>query len=84
MIDLTILPGLLEEAAETLRTSQTLHDENFDELSYALDLALTALYRSNMTRTDSRAPALPMRAKLTLVASRETPSMRAPSAGSLA
>lgn len=84
MTDLTILPGLLEEAAETLRALNTPRDETFEELSYALDLALTALYRFNMTHAQSRARALPTRARLMLVASRQTPSMRAPSAGSLA
>jgi hypothetical protein len=70
MTDLAILPGLLEEAAADLRTSRAPHDETFEELSYALDLALTALYRFNMSQAPARRRTASAPPRLVLAASR--------------
>jgi hypothetical protein len=45
MASLTELPALLEEAAEVLRLSRAPRDETFEELTYAVDLTIAALYR---------------------------------------
>ena len=89
MANLTELPDLLEEAAEILRTSRAPRDETFEELAYALDLTLAALYRfhaESQARELVCGPmAMPRRApSLVLVASREAPSRRGPSAKSRA
>lgn len=70
MTDLAILPGLLEEAAAGLRASRAPRDENFEELSYALDLTLAALYRFNMSQPQNGVRPAAMASRLVLVASR--------------
>jgi hypothetical protein len=86
MANLTELPGLLEEAAEHLRASRAPRDETFEELCFAVDLALAALYRfhaESQAREIIRGPAgMGARPSLMLVASRETPSRPGPSAKS--
>ena len=87
MASMVNLPRTLEQAAAQLRVSSAPRDESFEELSYAIDLALAAAYRFNAESLD-RAPthgvaaAMSKRPSLVLVASRETPSRRGPSAGS--
>lgn len=87
MASLSELPGLLEEAAEHLRVSRAPRDETFEELCFAVDLTLAALYRFH---AESRArelvyePAVRRAPALMLVASREGPSRPAPSAKSRA
>lgn len=89
MASLTELPALLEEAAEHLRASRAPRDETFDELSYAVDLTIAALYRfhaESLAREMVRGPA-PIRQRapaLVLVSSREVVSRRGPSAKSRA
>lgn len=70
MDELAILPRLLEQAAENLRVSRAPRDEDFEELSYALDLTLAALYRFNASRAYAAAPRVTAPVKLVLVASR--------------
>lgn len=70
MTDLAILPGLIEEAAEDLRTSHAPRDESYEELSYALDLTLAALYRFNMSHPQNAVRNAAMASRLVLVASR--------------
>lgn len=87
MASLSELPGLLEEAAKHLRVSSAPRDETFEELCYAVDLALAALYRfhaETQAREIIREPVMQRTPALILVASREGPSRPAPSAKSRA
>ena len=70
MTDLAILPGLLEEAADDLRTSHAPRDESFEELSFALDLTLAALYRFNMSHSKNVVRSASIASRLVLVANR--------------
>lgn len=89
MHSLAELPDLLEEAAELLRLSRAPRDETFEELVYAVDLTLAALYRfhaESQARELVRGPTTKSRPapSLMLVASREAPLRRGPSAKSRA